>query len=55
MVWLQAVCEALNRTCGKHDKLRLDHAPSTYITDLLVPSNSQIVVDRDVLASIGIR
>ncbi len=52
---VQAVCDALNRSRGKHEKMRLDHAPSTYITDLLVPSQSRILVDRDVLASMGIR
>ena len=52
---LQAVCRSLNRTCGKHADMRLEHAPSTYVTDLLVPSNSSIVVDRDVLSGMGIR
>ncbi|KAK9836650.1 hypothetical protein WJX74_005352 [Apatococcus lobatus] len=52
---VQAVCHALNRTCGKHADMRLDHAPSTYITDLLVPTDSSIVIDHDVLSGMGIR
>jgi len=52
--FVRAVTDALNRySCSHTDKI-LRHAPSEYVTHIVVPEGCEIPVDREALASIGV-
>ena len=51
---VKAICSALNRDHNRHGA-GLRHAPSAYVTAMLVPRGGAIAVDLTSLAAIGIR